>query len=131
MMRKQSLDYKAGYKAGYKDGYKDGYDSCKRRTSMFVPSLIAKARNSSINNKLAAGIFSGSRLLTSPHPNTQRNVCHGYQCGSLHAEAHAILSYFGKSVAYSKVAGWYLCPRQRERCKLRKKQKVRSNSYPY
>jgi deoxycytidylate deaminase len=70
------------------------------------PKLIQEALQSQIKCQLAAALIKGQKLISKPCSNINRNVCRGYTCGSLHAEAHAILDYFGKNLTYSSKNGW-------------------------
>ena len=70
--------------------------------------LLNAAMTSNIHDfKLAAGVLVGSKLLTPCCENQMRGFCRNHPCGSLHAEAHAILYYFGKYLAYSPKIGWH------------------------
>jgi hypothetical protein len=72
------------------------------------PKLINTAQTSTINSKLAAVIVKGQKMVSRPCPNTERNICRGNVCGSLHAEAHAILDYYGRNLSYTPKLGWCL-----------------------
>jgi len=69
------------------------------------PRLIQEALQSQIRCQLAAALIKGQKLISKPCSNINRNICRGHACGSLHAEAHAILDYFGKSLTYSSNKG--------------------------
>lgn len=71
-----------------------------------LPSLIDEASHSTINSQLAAALLKGQKMISRPCSNTSRNMCRGQTCGSLHAEAHAILDYFGKDLTFSPKLGW-------------------------
>jgi hypothetical protein len=77
------------------------------------PKLIEVASTSTINSKLAAVIVKGNKMLSRPCPNTERNTCRGLVCGSLHAEAHAILNYYGRELSHSPKLGWCFLPRKK------------------
>lgn len=80
------------------------------------PSLVTKASSSPINMKLSAVIIKGNRMVSPICTNTERNICRRRLCGSLHAEATAILSYYGKNLSYSQKEGWKLsCLKERHR----------------
>jgi hypothetical protein len=80
---------------------------------MCLDRLIGYAKSANISaGKLSAAIVKNGRLYIQPCVNTQRNTCRGSMCGSLHAEQNALLSFFGKDIAYSKINGWYLCSKQ-------------------
>ena len=59
-----------------------------------------------ISHQLSAGIVKGTKIISKICCNTERNVCRGINMGSLHAEAHAIISYFGKDLKYDQHKGW-------------------------
>lgn len=81
-----------------------------------IDRLVETAKKSPINShKLAAVIVSGKKLLSRPCANVHRNSCRGHFCGSLHAEAHAIIDYFGKDISYSPKIGW--CQSRNNKCK--------------
>lgn len=72
-----------------------------------VHTLSNKAVNSQINQRLAAVLIKGKRMVSQPCCNTLRNKCKGTLCGSLHAETNAILSYYGNKLSFNKKEGWY------------------------
>ncbi len=83
----------------------------------FYPRFCQEALSSNISSKLAAGILKGKKLVSKVCCNTNRNFCRGVECGSLHAEAHALLSYFGKSLKFDSVSRqWCLIPRSNKKC---------------
>jgi hypothetical protein len=55
---------------------------------------------SNIQMKLAASLLKGKKMVCKPCCNTERNYYKGIHSGSLHAEANAIISYYGKNIAY-------------------------------
>lgn len=67
-----------------------------------LSKLCAEATNSIIGQQLAAGILKSGKLITKPCCNIPRNICRGATIGSLHAEANAILNYFGKNLSFDK-----------------------------
>jgi hypothetical protein len=73
-----------------------------------ISQLINTANHSTLNSKLAAVIIKGTKILSKPCTNIERNTCRGNICGSLHAEAHAILLYFGRDLSYDPKTGWYI-----------------------
>lgn len=81
-----------------------------------IPSLTAAASKSDINFQLSAAIIKGSKFITTACPNLQKNSCKG-NCGSLHAEANAILSHYKKDLSFSEKLGWCYQPRKGKRCK--------------
>jgi len=82
-----------------------------------IPSLITKAKTSTINHQLAAALIKGIKMVSSPCANIERNRCRGQQCGSLHAEAHAILTHFGRDLSFSEKLGWCYQPRKGKKYK--------------
>lgn len=85
---------------------------CKKYPTI-LSSLIQEASRSPINSQLAAALVKGQKMVSRPCSNTTRNTCRGHTCGSLHAEAHAILDYFGKDLSYSPKLGWCFLPREK------------------
>lgn len=76
-----------------------------------MPRLLEEASKSTINSQLAAALFKGQKMISSqPRANTNRNVCRGHNCGSLHAEAHAIIDHFGKDLTFNPNIGWCFFP---------------------
>ena len=59
-----------------------------------IPRLIEQASKSDNKYQLAAALIKGQKFISRPCSNIHRNICRGYTCGSLHAEASAILSGF-------------------------------------
>ena len=70
-----------------------------------IPRLIEQASKSDNKYQLAAALIKGQKFISRPCSNIHRNICRGYTCGSLHAEASAILDYFGKDLQYSTKNG--------------------------
>ena len=73
-----------------------------------LPRLLAAAHTSSLDFQLSAALIKGQKLITSPCINVPRNICRGQVCGSIHAEAHAILTHYGNRLFYDERKGWYL-----------------------
>jgi hypothetical protein len=71
-----------------------------------IPRLIEEANKSTIKSQLAASVLKGAKMVSRPCSNTVRNICRGKTCGSLHAEARAILDYFGRDLSYDPKKGW-------------------------
>jgi hypothetical protein len=88
-----------------------------------LPRLIQEAYKSTINYQLSAVIIKGQKMLSNPCINVERNTCRGHTCGSLHAEANAIVQFFGKDLSYISNTGWYLISRKQKPWK----QKTRFN----
>jgi hypothetical protein len=83
------------------------------RFKSMIPSLVASATTSDINFQLSAAIIRGSKFITPACANVQKNSCKG-NCGSLHAEAHAILTHYRKDLSYSDKLGWCYQPRNHQ-----------------
>ena len=91
--------------------------SSNKMFNKFYPLFCYEAQNSSINSKLAAGVLKGQKLVSKICCNTTRNFYRGNECGSLHAEAHALLNYFGKFLQFDlSNRKWYLKPRIYKKC---------------
>lgn len=69
--------------------------------------LCLEASNSLIDQQLAAAILKGNKIISKPVCNSPRNTCRGASFGSLHAEANAIINYYGKSLFFDRKKGWY------------------------
>ncbi len=68
--------------------------------------LIQEASNSPIQYRLAACVLLNGKMVGQPKCNASRNYCRGKFCGSLHAEANAIISHFGSQVNWDCKNGW-------------------------
>ncbi len=68
--------------------------------------LIQEASNSPIQYRLAACVLQNGKMVGQPKCNASRNYCRGKFCGSLHAEANAIISHFGSQVNWDCKTGW-------------------------
>jgi deoxycytidylate deaminase len=69
----------------------------------YINNLINEAQKSTIQSQLAAGILKNHRMITKPCCNIERNMCRGCKCTSIHAEANAILNYFGKNLQFDNI----------------------------
>jgi hypothetical protein len=78
---------------------------CDNKNSL-LNRLYIEASKSKINQQLAAAIIKSGKLVSRLCCNSPRNTYHGYCCGSLHAEAHVIISYYGKSLSFDRKHGW-------------------------
>jgi len=96
--------------------------------NMILDKLINKATESDLTHKLSAMIVSGGKILSPCCSNVQRNSCRGAVMGSLHAEANAILNYYGRYLRYSPNNGWYIFQRERGKC-VKEKYRLVCNSY--
>jgi hypothetical protein len=75
----------------------------------FYSKFFNEASKSDINYQLAAGILKNKKLVTKPCCNQNRNYCRGKLCSSIHAEANAILHYYGKNLKFDPIKNrWYL-----------------------
>ena len=70
--------------------------------SNILNSLRTEANKSRIDQQLAAAIIKGKRLISKPCCNTTRSTCRGNSIGSLHAEANAIIYYFGRALSLDR-----------------------------
>jgi hypothetical protein len=75
--------------------------------------LHIEAQKSLINQQLAAAVTKGNKIISRPFCNSMQNTCRGAHCGSLHAEARAIVNYFGRAIYFDKKKGWRIF----QRCK--------------
>jgi deoxycytidylate deaminase len=64
--------------------------------------LFDEAKNSCMEFQMAAAIIKGNKIINNPCCNLNRNMCRGALITSLHAEARAILNYYGKSLSFDK-----------------------------
>ena len=71
-------------------------------------SLRIEANKSLIDQQLAAAIIKGKKMISKPCCNTIRGICRGNCVGSLHAEANAIINYYGRELSFDKKNGWIL-----------------------
>ena len=63
--------------------------------------LYNEAKNSQMEFQMAAAIIKGDKMVKNPCCNLNRNSCRGALITSLHAEARAILNFFGKALSYT------------------------------
>lgn len=80
---------------------------------MIINKLYTEATNSNIEQKLAAVIVKGTKMISIPCCNSQRNTYKGMCRGSLHAEAHAMITYYGKNLSFDSKRGWCLISRKK------------------
>jgi len=73
-------------------------------------TIINRLKNYALESKLAhqlaACVISGNKVVSTICCNTDRSMYKGVSIGSCHAEAHAILSYFGKNLSFDPCKGW-------------------------
>ena len=92
--------------------------SSNKMFNKFYPIFCQEASKSNISSKLAAGILKGQKLVSRVCYNTDRNFCRGVECGSLHAEANALLTHFGRSIQFDlSNKRWYLKYFTKKKCK--------------
>jgi hypothetical protein len=68
--------------------------------------LRNEAKKSMIEQQLAATIIKGGKVVSKPCCNSVQNSCRGVNFGSLHAEARAIVNYFGDALSFDRKNGW-------------------------
>ena len=81
-------------------------------------SLRIEANKSLIDQQLAAAIIKGKKMISKPCCNTIRGICRGNCVGSLHAEANAIINYYGRELSFDKKNGWILDSRAKSKLDL-------------
>jgi hypothetical protein len=82
----------------------------------FYPSFLEEANKSEINYQLAAGVIIDKKLVTKPCCNSGRNYCRRTVCGSVHAEANALLNFYGKNLQFDRKKNrWCLLWRKRKK----------------
>ena len=79
--------------------------------------LSREAKKSQITQQLAAAITKGNKIVSKPYCNSMRNTCKGASFGSLHAEARAIINYYGRSIVFDRKFGWYVKQRNNQKSK--------------
>ena len=74
------------------------------------PTLINNlhdiANQSTLQQHLAAAVIQNNKPVTNSLCNADRNYSRRQTVPSLHAEARALLSYYGKNIYFSKFKGW-------------------------
>jgi hypothetical protein len=68
--------------------------------------LCNEAKKSVVDQQLAAAIIKSGKIVSKPSCNTARNLCRGAISGSLHAEARAIINYYGNAISFDRKKGW-------------------------
>jgi deoxycytidylate deaminase len=61
-----------------------------------------EANKSPIRYQLCAAVLKAKKMVGKPCCNTNRNIIHGFICGSAHAEVNALISFFGKDMQYNR-----------------------------
>jgi deoxycytidylate deaminase len=74
--------------------------------STLISNLFEQAEHSTLQQHLAAAVVQNNKKLSDSVCNADRNLCRGHYTPSLHAEARALLAYYGKNIYYSKYKGW-------------------------
>jgi hypothetical protein len=100
--------------------------SLNTKFNSLLPRLISKASTSTINMQLCAAIIKGKMPVSNICVNTEKSMNCGQMCGSLHAEAHAIMDYYGKGLFWTEKQGWCFLPSKQKR----KAKEKRSDRYP-
>ena len=75
--------------------------------STIINNLIDQAKESKLQQHLAAAVLQSNKQLSDSVCNSERNFCRGQYVPSLHAEQRAILAYYGQKVNYNAFKGWY------------------------
>lgn len=75
---------------------------------IILDKLINNAYESVLAQKLSAVMVQSGKMLTPCCSNVQRTSCRGAVIGSLHAEANAVLNYYGHYLRHSSKHGWYI-----------------------
>ena len=73
-----------------------------------IGTLIGTASTSEINQQLGACVAKGKHPLSRSCPNREGTFCGNQMCGSLHAEANALVDYYGTDLFFDKKKGWSL-----------------------
>ena len=73
-----------------------------------IGTLISTASTSEINQQLGACVAKGKHPLSRSCPNREGTFCGNQMCGSLHAEANALVDYYGTDLFFDKKKGWSL-----------------------
>jgi len=76
--------------------------------------LTEVAKESPMTFQLAASIIKGKQPVSHLHANTYGTKCNGQLCGSIHAEAKALVDYYGDSLSFEGNK-WCFLPRKDEK----------------
>ena len=71
-----------------------------------INSLCSQADKSTLQQRLAAAVIQNNKQLSDSVCNIDRNLCRGHHIPSLHAEARALLTFYGRDIGYSDHKGW-------------------------
>ena len=74
--------------------------------SSLISNLFYQADKSTLQQHLAAAVIQNNKQLSDSVCNADRNLCRKHYTPSLHAEARALLSYYGRNIYFSKYKGW-------------------------
>ena len=69
--------------------------------STLLSSLYYQADKSTLQQHLAAAVIQNNKQLSDSVCNADRNLCRRHHVPSLHAEARALLSFYGKNIYYN------------------------------
>lgn len=76
--------------------------------NLFI-QLQNEALKSNMCHQLAACVIIEGKIINKPYCNCDRNYCRGNIGGSIHAEANALLHYYGRNLKFNKYKKkWYL-----------------------
>jgi deoxycytidylate deaminase len=85
-----------------------------------INDLISSANESTIDQQLSAVLVKNNKIISQIKNNEERSLCRGNLCHSFHAEARAILNYFGKDLKFDKMKNqWCLLPRKKKKKKVK------------
>ena len=77
--------------------------------------LYNKALESIIDHQLAAGILKSNKMISNAYCNLPSNALKINNTASLHAEAHAIIKYFGRSFHFDKNKNYVFLDEKKKR----------------
>lgn len=77
-----------------------------------IGSLINEAYNSKLEFRMSAVLLYKKKMITKPCINVETSRCRGKSCLSIHAEANALLNFYGKNLQFDNYKNkWCLnCP---------------------
>ena len=74
--------------------------------STLIGRLYSEAEESTLQQRLAAAVIQNSKQLSHSCCNIDRNFCRRRYTPSVHAEARALLNFYGNKIHYNKFRGW-------------------------
>jgi len=89
-----------------------------RKLNTPISILYNEAQKSILDQQLAAGLINGSKLVSKPFCNSSQNTYRGSCCGSLHAEARAIINHYPSLLFVN--GKWNFSPRKKQEYKKHK-----------